>query len=203
MKAIRVFFAVLALTIISATSMTANAQFRFGPKIGLNVSSLHFDKSAFDSENQTGFTGGLMMEFTVPVIGVGFDLSAMYVRRNAQFMQNNEVAKDKRDYIEIPLNLKYKIGLPVVGKIITPYLTTGPSVAFLTSKTGFDGFVKNKTFDAAWNFGFGVQLLNHLQVGASYGLGMTKAFKTVGVGNGSADIDAKNNYWTVTAAYLF
>ena len=54
----------------------------------------------------------------------------------------------------------------------------------------------------AWNFGFGVQLLGHLQVGASYGIGMTKAFEKIGAVEG-VDIQGKNRYWTVTAAYLF
>ena len=60
-----------------------------------------------------------------------------------------------RDYIEIPLNFKYKLGLPVVGKIITPYVFTGPSVAFLTSKKAITEAYKNKSVDVAWNFGLG------------------------------------------------
>lgn len=203
MKTLRVILAAVVLAVMSATATTANAQFRFGPKIGMNVSSLHFDESTFDSDNQTGFTGGLMMEFTVPVIGIGFDLSAMYVRRNAKFMQEHEIASDKRDYIEIPLNLKWKLNIPAVNNIVRPYIMTGPSVAFLTSKQSFDEFRKNKKFDAAWNFGLGVELVKHLQISASYGLGMTKVFDIAGVNNGKAGIDAKNNYWTVTAAYLF
>ena len=52
----------------------------------------------------------------------------------------------------------------------------------------------------AWNFGVGVQLFQHLQIGASYVLGITKAVKYV---QDAAGIDGKNNYWTVTAAWLF
>ena len=106
MKAIKVIFMTLVMVLGASSAMTASAQFRFGVKAGVNVNSLHFNKDVFESDNQTGFTGGLMTEFTVPVIGVGFDLSAMYVRRNAKFMEENNIATDKRDYIEIPLNLK-------------------------------------------------------------------------------------------------
>ena len=105
-----------------------------------------------------------------------------------------------RDYQ--PINLKYKIGLPVIGKIITPYVFTGPSFAFLTSRKAINEAWKNKSTSVAWNFGFGVQLLGHLQVGASYGIGMTKAFEKIGAVEG-VDIQGKNRYWTVTAAYLF
>lgn len=195
---------------IIAMSISAAAQFSIGPRVGINVNSMHFDSDLFKSENRAGFTGGLQAEFMIPMVGFGFDASVMYVHRvnNATIDTNgtNGTAttpqiKDK-DYIEIPVNLKYKIGLPVIGKIITPYVFTGPSFAFLTSRKAINEAWKNKSTSVAWNFGFGVQLLGHLQVGASYGIGMTKAFEKIGAVEG-VDIQGKNRYWTVTAAYLF
>lgn len=192
---------------IIAMSISAAAQFSIGPRVGINVNSMHFDSDLFKSENRAGFTGGLQAEFMIPMVGFGFDASVMYVHRvnNATIETNDAAAapqiKDK-DYIEIPVNLKYKIGLPVIGKIITPYVFTGPSFAFLTSRKAINDAWKNKSTSVAWNFGFGVQLLGHLQVGASYGIGMTKAFEKIGAVDG-VDIQGKNRYWTVTAAYLF
>ena len=164
---------------IIAMSISAAAQFSIGPRVGINVNSMHFDSDLFKSENRAGFTGGLQAEFMIPMVGFGFDASVMYVHRvnNATIDTNGTATapqiKDK-DYIEIPVNLKYKIGLPVIGKIITPYVFTGPSFAFLTSRKAINEAWKNKSTSVAWNFGFGVQLLGHLQVGASYGIGMTK-----------------------------
>ena len=60
----------------------------------------------------------------------------------------------------------------------------------------------NKKTDIAWNFGLGLQLFTHLQVVASYGLGMTKAVETMSSYQGEK-IDGKNKYWTITAAWLF
>ncbi len=51
--------------------------------------------------------------------------------------------------------------------------------------------IQNKKTDVAWNFGFGVELIKHIQVSASYGIGMTKAFESVGLTNGAQNIDAK------------
>lgn len=188
--------------------MPAMAQFRFGVRAGLNVNSLHFNKEIFDENNRAGFTGGVMAEFTVPIIGVGADLGVMYVRRNSQFMQTladktTEVQNLNSDYIEIPLNIKYKIGIPAISSILKPYIFTGPSFAFLTSKKHIENFVHDKTCDIAWNFGLGLEFFNHLQVGASYGLGMTKAFQAVNLAGDAAGIEGKNRYWTVTAAWLF
>ncbi len=201
MKSIKSFLLVLVLML--GTASAANAQFRFGIKAGVAINSMKFDKSAFSSDNQAGFLGGVTAQFTVPIIGVGADLSALYVRRNAKFMVDNDVEKANRDYIEIPLNLRWNIGLPGVGKLISPFITTGPSVAFLCSKSAYKDFT-NKKADWAWNFGLGVQLLNKVQIGASYGLGLTKALKWTGNGNMVGNqIPGKNRYWTITAAYLF
>lgn len=205
------------MTIVAAmllcSVLTASAQFRFGVRLGTEVNAMRLDKSVFNNENRAGFTGGLMCEFTVPLIGLGFDLSAMYVHRvsqsefgaNASQEIKDILASDnfrKRDYIEIPLNLKYKIGLPVVGKIITPYIATGPSFSILASKKAITSAYQNKSFDIAWNVGVGVQLINHIQIGASYGIGLNKTIELVSKAN-TAPIEGKNNYWTITAAYLF
>ncbi|MCM1356667.1 MAG: porin family protein [Staphylococcus sp.] len=192
----------LSLIMIAGAAVPAQAQFKFGPKVGLTVNDLHFNKSVVDADNQTGWTAGLMTEFTVPVIGLGFDLSAMYVRRNAQFLQEQNLTKDNRDYIEIPLNLKYKFSLPVVSKILVPYLGVGPSVSFLTSRKSVENAYRNKSVDWALNFGFGVQLFSHLDVNARYGLGLTKAINSFS-DNGNAGIEGKNRYWTISLAYLF
>ncbi len=145
-----------------------------------------------------------MTEFRVPVIGIGADLSVMYVRRNTKFLVDNEIsAKNNRDYFEIPLNLRYNFGLPVVGKVLTPYVALGPSVSFLTSKKSLED-LRNRAVDWAFNFGIGVQLINHIDVSARYGLGLTKAMHTfTNVGGTAAGIEGKNRYWTVSVAYLF
>ncbi len=192
---------ILVLTL--AIVLPAAAQFRFGPRVGVCLNSLSMDKSTLDAENRAGFTGGLQAEFTIPVIGLGFDLSVMYVNRSSKFIEGNQTTNVSSDYIEIPLNLKYKIGLPIVGKIVSPYLFTGPSVAFLTSKSAISEFAKSKKCDWSWNFGLGVQLFSHLQVSASYGLGLTKAVEFTNIGGEAAGIEGKNKYWTVTAAWLF
>ena len=193
---------ILAIVLAFGSMVPAQSQIRFGVKAGMNVDRLSLNSDIFDSENRAGFTGGVMLEFTAPIIGVGFDLSAMYVRRNARFMEENNIVSNNRDYIDIPLKLKYKLSLPAISHIIAPFVTTGPSVSFLTSRKHISDAYKNRSVDCAWNFGLGVELVRKVQIHASYGLGLTKAMETFGVVNG-ADIQGKNRYWTVTAAYLF
>lgn len=200
MKKLFITLAIAVIAMVSAVS--AEAQFRFGLKAGVAVNSLHFNESTFDASNRAGFTGGAMVEFTAPVIGVGFDLSLMYVRRNTRWLEENEITSDNRDYIDIPLNFKWKFNIPLINKIVRPFALTGPTFSILTSGRNIGDTWRNRKFDTSWNFGVGVELLSHLQVAASYSVGMTKALKTIGV-TGTSDINGHNRYWTVTAAYLF
>lgn len=194
---------IITLIIALTAAVPTSAQLKFGLKAGINVNSLKFDETIFDSDNRAGFNGGAMVEFTVPGIGIGFDASAMYVHRTTKFTESGDKEDVGGDYIEIPVNLKWKVNIPAVNRIIRPYLTTGPSVAFLVSDKKINDLFKNNSYDVAWNFGFGVELFQHVQVSASYGLGLTNVVKMIDTDGNYKSIDGKNKYWTVTAAYLF
>lgn len=198
----------IALTLVIATVIPAAAQFRIGPRVGMEVSSLKFDNEVFDSSNRTGFTGGLQFEFTVPIIGIGMDASVMYARRDLSYSvmnANNQSSKltTKREYLDIPVNLKYKLSLPLVQNIVKPYIFTGPDFAFLTSGRGVNEAWRSKKFDLSWNFGLGVELINHLQVSANYGLGISKCTEMYDEAGQSTDVDVHNRTWTISAAWLF
>lgn len=192
---------ILAAILVFA-AIAAQAQFHIGPRFGVDVNSLHFNSKVLHSDNRVGFTGGVQAEFMIPALGFGFDASVMYVKRSAKIEDNGEVESVNSDYIEIPINLKYKFGIPVIGSFVKPYVFTGPSFSFLTSRRFFSDLVHKKN-DAAWNFGFGLEFVKHLQIGASYGIGMTKALRAVGIQDDKAGIEGKNRYWTLTAAWLF
>lgn len=208
MKSLKKISVLLLVAIMSVG--VANAQFRFGVKAGLNVNSLNTNLSEL-KDNAAGFTGGIMTEFEVPIIGLCFDLSLMYSRLNSQPSvvinengQNQVLAADQtKNFLQIPLNLKYKFKLPVVGSFLAPYLFTGPDFALKLGKNTLSDF-KTKTCQVAWNVGLGLELVKHLQIGASYGFGINNIVDKV-AGNylNATDLNIKNNYWTITAAYLF
>lgn len=195
------FTKVLAAVVITmAAVVPAQAQFKWGIKAGVAVNSLKLNKDVVNSDNRAGFTGGLMADFTVPVIGLGFDASVLYAARSIDLTEKDgdESVTKTRSYIDIPINLKYRIGLPVVGKVVTPFLTTGPDFSFLMSSKNIDDAMHNKKFDCAWNIGAGVEVLSHVQIAASYGFGLTKS-----ASGDDSMYSGKNRCWTITAAYLF
>ena len=104
----------------------------------------------------------------------------------------------KTDYLDIPVNLKWKFGIPLVKA----YLSAGPYVGF---RVGGDKIwnvlgeqIKAKNFSAGLNFGVGAELISHLQVGINYGLGLTDNYSS-----DKFDMKAKNRGWSITAAVLF
>ncbi len=178
------------------------------------VNDLKFNEDIFKADNRCGYTIGLMTKFTAPIINIGFDASVMFTHRVTKVdgltvigtdMSQQEVydGSIKSDYIEIPINFRWDIGLPVIGKFVSPFLTTGPDFSFLVSKQNVSNAWNKHTFDFAWNFGFGLMFVNKVQLHASYGLGLNNAASSDSALYGKNLGDGKNRFWSVTAAYLF
>lgn len=186
------------LVVIAWMAVPAQAQVKLGIKGGLNVSSVHFNKKVIGKDNVTGFNIGPMMEVMVPVMGIGFDAALLYSQRGIGLKSEDDL---KNDYIDVPVNLKWKFGLPLVKG----YLAAGPYIGF---RVGGDKFwdipgsigdqLKAKSFNAGVNLGAGVELVRHLQVGFNYTFGLTDDYV-----DAQREWNGKNRGWSVMAAILF
>ena len=193
----------LVLIILMAfIAVPAKSQLKFGVKGGLNISSVHLNSDILKADNVTGFQIGPMIETTIPLIGVGLDAAILYSQKGMDVKSETGTSTNvKTDYIDVPVNLKWKFGLP----IIKGYLAAGPYIGFRVGGDKFweipgsvVGQVKAKNFSAGLNFGAGVELISHLQVGINYGLGLTDNYSAE-----KYDLNAKTRGWSVTAAILF
>lgn len=194
---------ILLAIAVMLTVPSALSQLRIGVKGGIAVNRLHFDKTIIDSDNRTGFTGGVQLELALPVTGLGLDGSLMFSHRNDQLSSMEKTYR--RDYIEIPLHVKYGFTLFGLNKFLVPYGFTGPNFSFLFNETEQDMW-DNRASNTAWDVGFGVELFHHLQVQASYSIGLTQAFKQVGIDKPELTgetIKGRDHCWAITAAYLF
>ena len=157
-----------------------------------------------------------MGEYTVPRIGLGVDLSLMYTRMNSEVeahiktgsLNTGALAEYNvgKNFLEIPLNLKYKFSIPVVRHIFAPMVYTGPTLALKLD--GSQNSFATKTCQWGWNVGIGLEFIRHLQVSAGYTFGINNVMDDVdlpfNLGTVTpGDINMRNNYWTVTAAWLF
>ena len=183
----------------------ASAQVRLGVKGGLNIASVHFSTDVLQSDNVTGFQIGPMIEGSLPLVGLGFDAAILYAQKGLETKTvSGEKTSLKNDYIDVPVNLKWKLGLP----IMKVYLAAGPYVGFRVGGNkiwelpgSMVDQVKTKSFSAGLNFGAGVELISHLQVGLNYGLGLTNNYSMESLSLTKSD--GKNRGWSVTAAILF
>ena len=185
--------------------ISAQAQFKFGLKAGVNMSSMSLDKKLdnLKLKNLTGFQVGPMIEATIPALGFGLDLAVLYSQQSFELpveitTGTFNIEKAKMNTLQVPLNLKYKLGL--VPKLLKVYGTAGPYVSFNLSNLKTEW--KNKSFGAGLNFGLGVELLSHLQVGANYQVGLTNDYSSANLLS-SAFSKGKPTTWSVTATYLF
>ena len=179
MKKIFVTFVIAVGCMLMA--MPVQAQLNFGVKGGLNMSKLDL-KHGPSSDNTTGFFIGPMAEVTIPVIGLGVDAALMYSQRGEH--------EWKQQGIEIPVNLKYTIGL---GSTLGVFVAAGPD--FFFNFNDADGLDKKES-QVGLNLGAGLKLLRHIQLGVNYQIPLNDSFKV-------ADEGAKTKSWQVSLAYLF
>lgn len=206
---------VLTLMLCVVASMfatSANAQFKFGVKGGLNVTNMSFSKDVFDATNKTGFFIGPMVKVTVPIVGLSFDAAALYDQKEADvkytgtdseyFMENV-----KQKSINIPVNVRYGWGL---GSVANMFLFAGPQWGINVGDknfkwtTGSSYSLKKSNFSV--NVGAGVTLLSHLQVSANYNIacGKTADASLVKVGEAVIKGDrSRNNSWQIALGYWF
>lgn len=184
---------VSVLMVAVALMMAAPAQaqlVKFGLKGGMNFSELDFDAKTIGEvkDNSTGFFIGPMAEFTLPIIGLGIDGALMYSQRGSDEL--------KEQGIEIPVNLKYTIGL---GSVLGFYLAAGPDFFFNFKDVDWENVDAKKT-QVAINLGAGLKLLRKLQVGVNYQIPMGDSFEWKDAGKA---VTAKNKTWQVSLAYIF
>ena len=195
------------------------AEVKFGLKGGLNVTSMSLSSDVLGASNRAGFFIGPTVKFTLPIVGLGIDASALYDQREAKVKVSdvesnlfNETSNTlKTQSINIPINLRYGIGL---GSSASVFIFAGPQFGFnVGSKTQeiYEGMAdwKLKTSNFSVNVGLGFMLLNHLQVSANYNIACGKTGEvTLGnvassVTKGLTDSNGRANAWQIALAYYF
>lgn len=200
---------VLLVAACIAMAVPVQAQFSWGVKGGLNLSKASFSGRNFKSDNYTGFFIGPMAELTIPIAGLGVDGAVVYSQKGIK-IGNDDISPLKQKSIEIPINLKYNIGL---GRLLGLFVAAGPQFGFdlnsddmeiSTTDTEFTDKFSFKKSNFSINVGVGAKLINHLQIGVNYNIPLGKTAEYDGIVNtiGNA-FSAKTKTWQVSAAYLF
>ena len=103
----------------------------------------------------------------------------------------------KEQGLEIPVNLKYTIGL---GSMLGVYFAAGPDFYFNLKDIDWQNVDTKKT-QVALNLGAGVKLLSKLQLGLTYQIPMGDSFEWKNVTEKA--ISAKHKTWQASVTYIF
>lgn len=203
-------FTLIVLVAATYFAVPANAQLKFGIKGGLNITDMSLSNDVFETSNRTGFFIGPTIKFTLPIVGLGIDASALYDQRegevNVEADDNTLVStRLKQKSINIPINLRYDIGL---GSLAAVYLAAGPQFGFNVGDKN-QSLYKNvaewrlNTSNFSVNVGAGVMLLGHLQVGANYNIVCGKTGEITVLDGAESVLRGRSNTWQISAAYYF
>ena len=199
----RKLFTLVVLVAATLVTIPAQAQFKFGLKGGLNLTDMSFSVDDVDVSNHAGFVIGPTAKFTLPIVGLGLDASVLYDQREAKLKGADD--KIKQQAINIPINLRYDIGL---GSLAAVYLAAGPQFGFNIGdkhQTLVEDVSEWKLNDSNFsvNVGLGVMLLGHLQVGANYNIVCGKTGEVTVIDGVEEAFRGRSNTWQISAAYYF
>lgn len=203
------------VSLLMALGIAQAQSFDFGIVAGMNLTKLQFSGNDRDggsahrlnSDAKCGWYVGPKMNFST-VIGLGVDAALQYSERDLDI----EGESTKYRTIEIPINLRYNIGL---GKTAGIYIATGPQFGFALQNMRWDNFGSGTNFDRSnmnttWNIGAGVRLLRHLEIGVGYNFALSRTGKNIfenfgGEAGQSNDYELRYraNSFQVQVAYMF
>ena len=191
----------------------ADAQVKFGVTGGWNLSSLKLNDDMFTSDNKNGFFIGPMMKVSLPLTGLGFDVSALYNQREAKMRYADDVVGGdlsrrttiKQKTIDVPVNLRYSIGLASMANV---YFFGGPQWSINVGDENFKWdsvssyTLKKNTL--SFNIGAGLTFLQHIQASVNYNIEASKSGKMEIERLDDGDwVKGRNHTWQVSLGYWF
>lgn len=194
----------LSVVTILSISLVSNAQFKVGIKAGVNDNSQRInvtEGSIYGGDNFKGYHAGLIGDLN---LGKNFYLQpqVLFTRKGATHLSSTG-AKDtkiKMNYLEMPVNVLYKVNLPF-GKA---FAGTGMTFSYATGGKQEQAGVTTKLFsnasnwrreDLSLNFTAGLEFNNGLFISANSQKGLMDVYKT-----GAASV--KNKSMSVSVGYL-
>ena len=205
----KLFFTLLVLTTLF-TAAKADP-FSFGVTAGMNITKGETSmKWTTDSEN--GWFAGLQLKATIPVIGFGLDVSALYSQESisipvATSSSAISTETEKLKYVTVPLHLRYDLSIPGINLAIVPFVFTGPQAGLTISKLDKSYQEKITTKDLVWRYdlGAGIILLKHLQASYSYSFPLSDTYegKDFGDKRDQFDEDYKQGVHRISLTYFF
>ena len=151
------------------SSLSASSQLRYGFRLGGSIAKASLsDAPGMSMKNGSGFSSGLLLEYQMESCGFAPDIAVLYTRYSSRLIDEvSGPAKLGRDFIEVPLHLKYKFYLSSTNNLVAPMVYTGPSILCRLGKSNPEQ-MSTKSIQPGWDVGFGLDIINFIQLSAGY-----------------------------------
>jgi hypothetical protein len=202
------FFLLFALTIFT-NGLFAQLGLKAGVNMASEIKSLsQADIAAgFNTNNLTGYQIGLVYQAMPKKSGLGVEIAALLSQKGSTIDSTNLVNSitegyKELNYIEMPLNLRYRLSLGFIGiygfaGVYGGYALSGKIVDEITEVT------ENETFqsfmdhvDYGYNFGAGIELFKKIQLGGTWSQGLKNT-------SNSTTTTTNNRVFSINLVYMF
>ena len=201
-------FAVSLLASFILVAVSSEAQVKFGPQIGLNLSKMIFKTKDFDFHPKSfvAYSVGVVSEFGVSR-NIAIQPGILFSVKGTKYTGFlNEKFTFKPTYIEVPVNFIYQFDT----RSLKPLLFAGPYFAYgiggettqegggsIKIQYGSDNGDNIKPFDFGLNLGAGIEV-NDLQLKVQYSKGLLNL-----ASDPANDTKMQTGVLSITLAYLF
>ena len=190
----------LSVCLLALLPTGAKAQVKLGIKGGIDVSELTFSDDVFKKSNRMGFYVGPILK--IPLFGLGFDIAALYTRRNGELKGSSDANLDGKykfsdKMVVVPIHVRYGINFGE-GAI---FALAGPQFGFNLDdeeKSLKDNVASWRSRDSQLSFDIGGE------VTVNYNIPLGKAGE-VRLKDATDQVLTKGTYktWKISAAYFF
>lgn len=203
-------FLTSAIVLFWLAMLPAAGQVQFGIKGGLNNTNMNICHENLKNRSNYGWFIGPTLKAMFPLgpVKLGGDISALYDQRQAKIEYDGTDQTIRQKSILVPVNVR--AGLSLL-KVIGLYVATGPQFGFNVGKNDVDlgsassvsSHFQLRKSQFSWNFGGGITVMRHFEVGATYCLGIAKTGELKGMTEQDIRDTPKQKSWTVSLAYYF
>lgn len=200
---------ILTTLLVAGLTMatTVHAQvLKMGIKGGVNYTHVEFSNDKVAHKDRSGFFVGPTLKLSLPLLPLGFDISALYDEREFEAGDEHDPLKVKLKQVAVPVNLRLTLGS---SKSLALYLFGGPQFGFNINDNDplKDQMQTWKYEDSNFsvNVGAGLLLLNSVQVSFNYNIDCGKSGEmTVNEAYETAKVhESKLNAWQLAATIYF
>jgi opacity protein-like surface antigen len=201
------FFLLVVVAVMTASF--AQAQVKFGARAGFNLTNVteKYDGKAVDSDEKGSFKPGFQIGVVADIAladALSLQPGLLFATQGCTYKgeDGDEDLKINLNYIQIPINVQYKLDLGGNSLLLQagPYLGYAIGGKWKAGSESEDVKFGSKdeeikAFDFGIGLGVGMQFSN-LQVGLGYNLGLANL-------NNAEKMTSKNNGLAVTVTFLF